>query len=328
MPLTRPGPPLRVGLVGAGFAAGLHVGSLAGIAGVQLAAVADPLPARAEALAARVGARAYPDHRRMLDAEPLDAVYVCVPPFAHGAPELAVLERGLPFFVEKPLAIDLATAEAVAAEVARRGVVTATGYHWRYLDTVERAAELVAVDPCRLLLGWWLDKAAGPDWWLREAGSGGQLVEQTTHLFDLARFLVGEVTGVHAAGGRFPRRSELHAGDVLDVSTATLRFASGAVGSVSSSCLLRRGHRIGLELVCEGLVLELTETELAVDDGRSRQVVPAARDARAAADRDFVAAVRGEPAAVRVPYAEALRSHRLALAVARAALQARLVEAG
>ena len=319
--------PVRLGLIGAGFAAGLHVRSLAGMDGVELAAVADPLPDRAEALAARVGARAYPDHRRMLDAEPLDAVYVCVPPFAHVPPELAALERGLALFVEKPIAIDLATAETVAAEVARRGVVSATGYHWRYLDTVERAAGLLAADPCRLLLGWWLDKAPGPAWWLRQDGSGGQLVEQTTHLFDLARFLVGEVTSVHAVGGRFPRRSEVRSGDVLDVSTATLRFASGAVGSVSSSCLLRRGHRIGLELICEGLALELTETTLVVDDGRSQRVVRAARDARAAADRDFVAAVRGQPVAVRAPYAEALRSHRIALAAARAARDGR-VEAG
>jgi myo-inositol 2-dehydrogenase / D-chiro-inositol 1-dehydrogenase len=319
VPLTRAPRPLRVGLVGGGFIAGRHAGSLAAIQGVQVAAVADPLPARAEALAARAGARAYSDHRWMLDAEALDAVYVCVPPFAHGPPELAALERGLPLFVEKPIAIDTATAETVAAEVARRGVVTATGYHWRYLDTVERAAELLAADPCRLLLGWWLDKAAGPDWWLREAGSGGQLVEQTTHLFDLARLLVGEVVRVHAEGGRFPRRSDLRAGDVLDVSTATLRFASGAVGSISSSCLLRRGHRVGLELICEGLALGLTETELVVDDGRSRQVLAAGRDPLAAEDRDFVAAVRGEPAAVRAPYAEALRTHRLTLAAARAA---------
>jgi predicted dehydrogenase len=310
---------VRLGLIGAGFAAGLHAGSLTGLQGVEVAAVADPLPGRAEALAARVGARAYPDHRRMLNAEPLDGVYVCVPPFAHGPPELAVLERGLALFVEKPIAIDVATAETIAAEIVRRGVVSATGYHWRYLDTVERAAELLAIDPCRLLLGWWLDKAPGPAWWLRQDGSGGQLVEQTTHLFDLARVLVGEVTSVHAVGGRFPRRSDVRFGDVLDVSTTTLRFASGAVGSVSSSCLLRRGHRIGLELICEGLALELSETTLVIDDGRSRQVVEAARDARAAADRDFVSAVRGQPAAVRAPYAEALRSHRIALAAARAA---------
>jgi predicted dehydrogenase len=318
MPVTSRGT-LRVGLIGAGFAAGLHAGSLAAIKGVAVAAVADPVSHRAEALAARSGARAYPDHRRMLEAEPLDAVYVCVPPFAHGPPELDVLAHGLPLFVEKPIAIDVATAETVAAEVARLGVVTATGYHWRYLDTVERAAELLAANPCRLLLGWWLDKAAGPDWWLRQAGSGGQLVEQTTHLFDLARCLVGEVTSVHAQGGRFPRRSDVRAGDVLDVSTATLRFASGAVGSVASSCLLRRGHRIGLELICEGLVVGLTETTLTVDDGHTRQVVAATGDARAAADRDFLAEVAGEPAAVRVPYAEALASHRVALAVAGAA---------
>ena len=57
----------------------------------------------------------------MLDAEGLDAAYVCVPPFAHGAPELAVFERGLPFFVEKPLAADLETAEQIATRGPRSG---------------------------------------------------------------------------------------------------------------------------------------------------------------------------------------------------------------
>lgn len=96
-----------------------------------------------------------------------------------------MIEQKLPFFIEKPLATDLATAEGIAAGVATTGLVTAVGYHWRYLDTTERAQELLS-NPARLALGYWLDFTPPPAWWARREQSGGQMVEQTTHIFDLA----------------------------------------------------------------------------------------------------------------------------------------------
>jgi predicted dehydrogenase len=307
----------RVGLVGAGFIAGRHVDSLAGIAGVRVAGVADPRSDRAEALAGRAGATAYPDWRRLLDAERLDALYVCVPPFAHGEVEEAAVELGLPLFVEKPLALDLPTAERLAARIAGAGLLTAVGYHWRYLDTLERARELLEGAPARLVLATWLDRAPRVDWWVRQAGSGGQTVEQATHLFDTARVLVGEVVGGWAAGGRSPDGP----GDIPDACTASVRFDTGAVGSFSSTCLLPRGGRIGLELAGPGLGLWLTEHRLTISDADGERVVERGGDPIEAEDRAFVAAVRGEGDDGRAPYAEALRTHRLVTAVAEAAVK-------
>ncbi|MBA2448979.1 MAG: Gfo/Idh/MocA family oxidoreductase, partial [Chloroflexi bacterium] len=181
----------RIGFIGAGLIANRHLGDLLGFDDVRVVAIADPQLERAEALAERCGGKAYPNPEDMLDREHLDAVYICVPPFAHGRPEAAVLDRGLPFFVEKPLAADLATAETVAARVAAAGIVTATGYHWRYLDITERAQALLADNPAHLALGYWLDSTPPPEWWAISTKSGGQMVEQTTHIFDLARVLVG-----------------------------------------------------------------------------------------------------------------------------------------
>ena len=79
-----------------------------------------------------------------------------MPPFAHGDPEEAVLAAGLPFFVEKPLAADLPTAERVARAVSDAGLPTATGYHWRHLDTVDRARAALAGAAVRLVQArWW-----------------------------------------------------------------------------------------------------------------------------------------------------------------------------
>ena len=308
----------RIGFVGAGLIANRHLGNLLGFADVRVVALADPQLDRAREAAARCGAAAYGDWGQMLDAEDLDALYICVPPFAHGAPEAAAIERGLPFFVEKPLAADLDTAEWVARGVRERGLITAVGYHWRYLDLVERVRELLRERPARLALGYWLDFTPPPAWWTKEAQSGGQMVEQTTHIFDLARLLVGEVTRVYAAGSRIERPAFPDA-DVLDVSTATLHFASGAVGQVASTCLLNWPHRIGLHLFCEGMAIELSEFELMIDVGQGRPVQRAQGDPFVREDRAFIDAVAGRTNGIRVPYGEALETHRLATAVARSA---------
>ncbi|MBW8764719.1 MAG: Gfo/Idh/MocA family oxidoreductase, partial [Geodermatophilales bacterium] len=265
--------------------------------------------------AERAGARAYPTWDRLLDSERLDAVYLCVPPHAHGPVEEAAVRLGLPFFVEKPLAVDLATAERVAGAVGEAGLLTAVGYHWRYLDTLSEARALLADAPARMVLGAWLDKAPRVDWWARQQGSGGQTVEQATHLFDVARVLVGEVRSGWAAGSRSPDGP----GDILDVCTASVRFDTGAVGSFSSSCLLPRGVRIGVELVGPALRLWLTEYDLTITDRDGDRTREREVDPIAAEDRAFVDALRGTGDDVRAPYGEALRTHRLATAVAVAA---------
>ncbi|MDM4777925.1 Gfo/Idh/MocA family oxidoreductase, partial [Micromonospora sp. b486] len=63
------------------------------------------------------------DVDELLAAGP-DAVYVCVPPFAHGPVEEAVVAARVPMFVEKPVALDLETAERIAALVQQRGLLT------------------------------------------------------------------------------------------------------------------------------------------------------------------------------------------------------------
>ncbi|HZA84856.1 MAG TPA: Gfo/Idh/MocA family oxidoreductase [Actinomycetes bacterium] len=321
---------MRIGMVGAGAVAARHVRTLLAMDGVEVAGVADPALGRARELAGQAGAAAYPNHMELLDAERLDAVYICVPPFAHGAPELAVIDAGLPMFVEKPVAIDQQTATAIAARLAGRPLVTCTGYHWR-----------------------WLDKVPPPPWWLRRDGSGGQVIEQTTHVLDTARGLAGEVTEVHAFGARAasfpptpgsmgprtgrvadggqearrlstaPAEAPLPAADIHDVSVAALRFASGALGTVASTCLLPRLHRAGVQVVGDGLSLELSETELVVEVDGQRSAWTAAADARPRPDADFIAAVRGGPDRIRVPWPEAYRTHLLACAITRSAEERR-----
>ncbi|MET8357442.1 Gfo/Idh/MocA family oxidoreductase [Micromonospora sp. NPDC005171] len=307
----------RVGLVGAGGVAQRHARVLAGFDDVELVGVTDVAPEAASALAAQHGGRTYADVAELL-ATGLDAVYVCVPPFAHGPAEEAAIEAGVPMFVEKPVAVDLRTAERIADLVARRGLRTAVGHHWRYLSVLDQARELLADRPVRMVSGAWLDKVPPVAWWSLRDRSGGPVVEQAAHVLDLIRVLAGEVTEVTAYGNGTP--PPVDGADIDSVTTAALRFADGAVGTLSAACVLGWKHRAGLEILADGLALAITEDGLSIRDANGERHVPADPEAaRVAVDRAFVDAVRGIGDDVRVPYAEALATQRLALAVADSA---------
>ena len=91
---------VRVACVGTGFIAGRHLSALASFPDVEVVAVADPDLDRARAAAGRCGARAYGDGLELLAHEELDAVWLCVPPFAHGDLELVVVRAGTPGFIQ------------------------------------------------------------------------------------------------------------------------------------------------------------------------------------------------------------------------------------
>ncbi|WP_459715511.1 Gfo/Idh/MocA family protein [Actinophytocola sp. KF-1] len=311
----------RIGFVGAGGVADRHARTLAGFQDVSLVAVTDTDGSRAGEFAARHGMTAVGDVRGVL-ACGVDAVYVCVPPFAHGAVEEELVAARVPMFVEKPVGVDLATPERIAASVAEAGLLTAVGHHWRYSTAVERARQALRDRPARLAIGAWLDKVPPVGWWTRRASSGGQVVEQAIHVLDLARLLLGEVREVHAMADGVP--PAVADADVDGATVVALRFASGAVGTLAATCLLGWKHRAGLEVYADGLAISVAEAlvEFRDRDGNDvRQVDPDA--AKTAADRAFVHAVLGrdDGAGIRTSYADALRTHRLACAIAWSAVR-------
>ncbi len=305
---------VRVGLVGAGAVGARHVRTLAGFGDVELVGIHDPRTEAGKVLAGELGVRAVNGLDELL-RQGLDAVWLCVPPFAHGELEMAVIRAGLPFFVEKPLAADVRVAEQVADAVAAAGVPTATGYHWRHLDTVERARSALRGRSVRLVDARWWGSTPPPAWWRAEHLSGGQIVEQATHVLDLVRVLAGEVGEV--VGAAAPSSGEGR--DVPDATAAVLRLDSGAVGSLSTSCVLPALTEAGLDLVADGASVHLTEVSLRVRTGEGDVRTEPSVDARRAVDRAFVDVLSGRLAApALVDVAEALRTHLLAWAVAEA----------
>jgi predicted dehydrogenase len=107
--------------------------------------------------------------------------------------------------------------------------------------------------------------------------------------------------------------------DVPDATAAVLRLASGAVGTVSTSCVLPALTAAGLDVVADGVAVHLTETSLRLRTTAGETDAEPAVDARRAVDRAFVDVLSGRSGGPGlVPVGEALRTHRLAWAVAEA----------
>jgi predicted dehydrogenase len=247
----------------------------------------------------------------LLSQETIDAAWICIPPGGHGEIESRLIARGIPFFVEKPLSADRHTGEEIGAALARAGLIAAVGYHWRALDTIPEVQRTLADRPARMVLGAWHDATPPPEWWRHQAGGGGQMVEQATHLFDLARLLVGEATVTAATATRYGQAAYPDA-DVADVSAALLRFAGDATGVFTATCLLGGVAAAQVQIVCEGLLITITQRGVLYDWGRERREVLTGNDPFVDEDRAFLQAVqRNDPALLVSSYADALRTHRL-----------------
>jgi predicted dehydrogenase len=224
---------VRVGMVGAGWIAGLHAAALDAMPLVRLVAMTDADPARAAALARPRGARVYPDWQGMLDGERLDAIWICTPPLAHREPALAALAADVHVYLEKPIARTAADALAIVDAAAASDAVCAVGYQWHASELLERAREVTAGQSLALTIGRNYGPVPARPWFLRRAEGGGQLLERGSHHVDLQRALVGEVRAVSAVAASPDAPARAESGDIEDVVLATLHFASGAVGSIA-----------------------------------------------------------------------------------------------
>jgi len=319
---------VRIGFIGCGGIARQHMRRLAKMEEVELAAYYDVEGEKARECANEFGGRAYESYEEMLEKEGLDAVYICTPPFAHGDIEKAVLAREIPFFVEKPIALSVRVAEEIAEELERKGLFASVGYHFRYFDTVERAKELLSEREIGMVLGWWLGGFVGTPWWRVYAKSGGQIVEQTTHIFDLARYLVGEVEEVHAYMS-LRLLKDIPNMDVPDVGVCNLKFEGGVVGNISNTCITGAGGRIGLAVYCRDFVVDITGGRLTVIEPERSESFDPKVDPYELEDRIFVEAVRTkDPSGIRSPYPDALRTLKVTLAANESAKVGKPVKVG
>ena len=307
---------VKLGFIGTGGMAGAHMKNLQTFDDIEFTAMCDVSEERAKKRSEEFGGNAYTDFREMYDKEALDAVYICTPPFAHGEQERIACEKGIPMFIEKPIAVELEQAIIINEYVQRSGVITSVGYHWRYGGNAQYAKSVLGKESQILgALGYWMGGMPGTPWWRVRAESGGQHVEQTTHIFDLARYLVGSdgktVHGVATRGSM----ADIPNYDIDDLSMVNIEFKNGASANIVSCCAMEGWGRVHLEVFCRGLVITVGGSNKINRKGTEEPLPQTGGQDR---DRVFIDAVKtGDSSKILSPYSDALQTFRIMMAASK-----------
>jgi predicted dehydrogenase len=303
---------MNVGFIGVGGIAGSYLRSLRALEEVRISAICDVNRVRADAVAKEHGSKVYLDHRAMLEDESLDALFIAIPPFAHSDQEVLAAQHKIPLFIAKPVGLCLDTATKALKTIRDAGILTSVGYMWRHSDLTDHARELLGDRPIGMTIGNVHVNTPGTAWWRVYGESGGQIVEQSTHIYDLTRYFCGEVEEVHGWGG-----SKLNPLiDFEDVTTVNLRFASGVVGNVTSTSLVRTG-RYTLELLGADfhLILEYAANRMHGYIEDERIAFQAKESGYGIQVTRFIQAVQeNKPELIRSDFADGVRSLALTLA--------------
>ena len=323
------GETVHVGLVGLGRMGRFHAANLAGrIPGARLVRIADADEDAARENAAWLGGVEWSTRYEDLLEEPeIEAVVVASPTPLHAEMAAAAAAAGKHVFCEKPISLELERTWQVIEAVRAAGAKLQVGFQRRFDPDYLAAKEKISgghIGEVYLFRTTLRDmRSPGFDY---IKGSGGFFADVTVHDFDAARWLIGEITEVTAAGAALSDPGFEEAGDI-DNAVVTLRFASGALGVIDNSRAAGYGYECSSEILGQRGTLRIdNHRRVAVETltpGRACQdyvsdFVERFADAYRGEMEHFVRVVRGEAepqpsgaaAAATVLAQAAERSHR------------------
>jgi predicted dehydrogenase len=213
----------RVAVIGVGHLGQHHARLLAAMPEVDLAAVVDTQPGRADEIASKHGTKAF------LRAEDLvgrvDAVTIATPTVSHLDVALRFIDAGTAVLVEKPMATSLTEADRLVEAAAARGTLLAVGHTERFNPAVVAALPLISAPRFIEIhrLGTFPERSLDID----------VIFDLMIHDLDLLLTVVGDdVASVEAVGVNVltPR---------VDIANARLRFANGCIANVTASRISR-----------------------------------------------------------------------------------------
>lgn len=328
----------KLAMIGCGGIGTYHLGHFLDYKDIELAGFCDLVIEKAEAFVKRAGqGKAYADYRVMYDEVKPDMVFICVPPYCHGEIEFETIARGIPMFIEKPVALNLDLAYKIRDAIEQAHLITAVGFQCRYADIVDNTRAFVESHEVPFVECVRMGGVPMVEWWRDKSRSGGQIVEQTIHNYDMVRYMMGEPAEVFTLGARgFVKGIENY--DTDDLSTTVVRFKNGALGSLSTGCYAETGEAFDSKIIFSapnarlehyildkvrifgakaedadnGLIFKGDGTMAAAGEGL---VIKAKNDAGVLCDRTFVDAVlTGDGSKIRSPYADAVRTLEFVLA--------------
>jgi len=263
--------PLNIGLIGGGLIGRTHtVGYhmmrtffVEETENVNLRMIAERDESFAKATAEHLGIPEWTGNwRDLVSSNDIDLVFVCVPNDMHKEVSLETIANGKHIFSEKPLARTAEEAQEIVNAVDRAGVKHGIGFNYRRAPAVQLIKRWIDEGKLGQIVGfrgafvqdWGLDESGPLSWRFEKKIAGsGSLGDLGSHVLDMARFLVGEISDVAALLSTHVTERPIGAGglghkadtgnvkmgkvDVDDICDVLLRFENGAQGSLVASRL-------------------------------------------------------------------------------------------
>lgn len=219
---------LKIGIIGAGYIGGVHASILTRDDRVRISAVHDTQPPAAEKLANTCGAQVRSNASQVIES--CDAVYITTPNTRHTELAIAAAQAGKHVFCEKPMATTVADAQAVLEAANNSKAIFQVGHNRRFAPVYAKLKQMIAENhpPHSAHVKMNRGELLHPNWVGDPSITGGFLFETTIHMFDMMRFLFGEVVMLHALGST-------HEYPETDDFSVLLKFASGMHATFASS---------------------------------------------------------------------------------------------
>lgn len=219
---------IRVGIIGAGYIGGVHAGVLARDERVQITAVHDVVPENAERLARSHNATPVATSLELL--ERCDAVYITTPNTKHVSLAIAAIETGKHVFCEKPLATNVNDAEKVFQTSRDARGIFQVGHNRRFAPVYAELKRIISDThtPHSAHVKMNRGELLKPEWTGNPEITGGFLYETPIHIFDMMRFLFGEVETLHAIGST-------HEYKETDDFSVLLKFTNGMHATLATA---------------------------------------------------------------------------------------------
>ncbi|MDZ7905411.1 MAG: inositol 2-dehydrogenase [Cypionkella sp.] len=236
------------GLLGAGRIGKVHAKAVTGDANARLVAVADAMPAAAQAIADQYGCEVR-SIEAILAAKDIDAVVICTPTDTHADLIEAAVKAGKAVFCEKPIDLSLARVKACLDVVRAHKGTLMVGFNRRFdphFQAVRAEIDKGTIGAVEMAVITSRDPGAPPVEYI--ARSGGIFRDMTIHDFDMARFLLGEeITEVSAMAAALVDQAIGKAGD-FDSVQVMLKTASGKQAVISNSRRATYGYDQRIEV--------------------------------------------------------------------------------
>ncbi|SFM27738.1 Gfo/Idh/MocA family protein [Salibacterium qingdaonense] len=319
---------INIGFMGTGNFSKKHADILSTRRDVNIAAFFGTSQEKADRMAKQYEATGYGDLAEMLDTEKLDAAYVCVPPMAHGSIEQELIDRSIPFFVEKPLSNEADMPADFARQIEEKSLITSVGYHFRYKQNTQTMKNFLELQEIGMITGRWMSGIPQTAWWTDQERSGGQFNEQTIHLVDLLRFTAGEVKSVYAVFANTILGKDENNVSIADVGAVTLTLENGIIANFSNTCVLPpHVHDIGITFYTDDGILSWQPDRVEHDSGGVMEEYNDRDDPYEKENETFIEAVKsGDTSEIQSDYSDALKTQQITAAALRSAKTGQVVE--